>query len=347
MKTKFLHYIAFCLGLIILLGSCKKEQNQVTTNGGIPGKVTASSTNIVLNKSKTTGKDTSVLFTFTKADFGFNAAVNYQLQIDSLGDNWKKPQTVTVSTGIFNQAVSTLDFNSLLLKLNLKPANAAQIQVRLASSATANLSTVYSEPITLTVTPFSIASSVYVPGAYQGWAPDAADSLTSPTSNGIYTGIINFTGTDPNFKITTARNWSTTTYGVGATTGTVSTTGDNLKATASGALELTLNTNNQTLVITPQWSIIGDASPGGWSNDTNLFLDKKKNIWYITVKLKSDGSQAIKFRFKNDWTVNLGGSGGTLQQGGDNIIIPKTAANGDNYAITLSTTSNTYTLIKQ
>jgi hypothetical protein len=88
---------------------------------------------------------------------------------------------------------------------------------------------------------------------------------------------------------------------------------------------------------------------GGWNTDTNLFLDKTTNTWYTTTTLVSNGTQAIKFRFANNWTVNLGaGAGpGVLSTGGGNITIPATAAGGDTYKITLDVNNNSYTLVKQ
>jgi starch-binding outer membrane protein SusE/F len=347
MRRIFTIYPALCLGLLLLFASCKKEEPQAIVTNGTPGTVTASSSTIVLNKAKSAGGDTSVIFNIVKANFGYSAAIGNVLQIDSMGDNWKKPQAITMAANASKQVVSTLDFNTLLLKLNLAPSKPAQIQVRLVSSVSNNLTSGYSPVITMTVTPFSIASSVYVPGAYQGWAPTTADSLVSATSNGIYSGIISFTGSDLTFKITNEKDWNGISYGAGSAPGTTSTTGGNLTAPLSAGLLVTLNINNNTITYTPQWSIIGDATAGGWGADTDMYYDKSKKLWYITATLVSDGTQAMKFRFANDWTVNLGGGNGTLTQGGGNITIPKTAAAGDVYKITLDPVANTYTLLKQ
>jgi starch-binding outer membrane protein SusE/F len=341
--NKFLILFAF---IAAIASSCKKDETQVVAGNGTAGTLSASATSIVLDKTKVDASDTSISFTITKADFGYNAAVSTVLQIDSMGDNWKTPQTIIVANNATRKTLSTSEFNSALLKLNLPPGKQSQVQVRAMHSISSRLPSIYSNVLTLTVTPFSLVTYVYVPGAYQGWNPGAADSLASATGNGIYSGVINFTGSDLNFKITTARNWNNA-YGAGATAGTVSTSGGNLLAPATGGLLLTLNTNNNTLTMEPQWSIIGDATPGGWGSDTNMFLDKTTNTWNITTTLKSDGGQAFKFRFKNDWAVNLGGSGGTLTAGGANITVPKTATAGDTYKITLNPTANTYTLIKQ
>ncbi|MBO9204276.1 MULTISPECIES: SusE domain-containing protein [Niastella] len=344
MRKIFILCAAWCAGLALMLAACNKTGSLTYLGNGIPGSVTASSTKIVLDISKMTTTDTSVLFTIKNANFGYDAAIANELQFDSVGDNWAKPQSVTLNAGATTLSYTTYNLNALALKLGLHTNAAGQVLVRLKS--TLSTITVFSDAVTLTVTPFSAASSVFVPGAYQGWNPASADSLVSETSNGIYTGVINFTGSDLGFKITTAKNW-TAAYGQGSTAGTVSLSGGNLTAPGNGGYLLTLNTDLLTLTFTPQWSVIGDAA-GGWSADSQMYLDKTNNTWYVTTKLKSDGTNTIKFRFKNDWGTNLGaGAGaGTLSSGGSNIIIPATAAGGDNYKITINPTGLTYTLLK-
>ncbi|OQP57273.1 hypothetical protein A3860_12015 [Niastella vici] len=345
MKKIFILCAAFCAGLALMLASCKKTGSLAYLGNGTAGAVTASSSKIVLDVSKISAADTSVLFTIKSASFGYDAAITNELQFDSVGDNWAKPVSVTMGAGATTLSYTTYNFNTLAMKLGLHINAAGQVQVRLKS--TVSTVTVYSDPITLTVTPFSAASSVYVPGAYQGWSPASADSLVSETSNGIYTGVINFTGSDLAFKITSAKNWASA-YGQGSTSGTVSLSGGNLTAPGIGGYLLTLNTDLLTLIFIPQWSVIGDAA-GGWSTDTQMYLNKTNNTWYVTMKLTSDGTKTIKFRFKNDWGTNLGaGSGtGTLSAGGSNITIPATASGGDTYTITINPTALTYTLVKQ
>ena len=345
MKTLLTKFLAFGSIGLLMLASCKKDETKTMATAGTAGTVTASAATLVMDKSKANSADPAVTFTFKSADYGFKAATSNVLQIDSMGDNWSKPQSITVSAKSTTQSFSTNDFNAILLKLRLPTDKSSQIQVRLSSAISNTISPVYTAPLTLTVTPYSLASSLYVPGAYQGWHPSSADSLVSPVSDGSYSGIINFTGTDLTFKVVTSRSesWNGTNYGAGTDAGTISSTGGNLTAPADGGLLVTVNTNNNTITYTPQWSIIGDATSGGWDNDTDMFYDKAHDTWYITANLVSDGTKGLKFRFKNDWTINLGGPSGTLSQNGPNISIPVSGT----YIITLDANKNTYTLTKQ
>ena len=345
MKRVLTKFLAISGIALLMLASCKKDENKAVATGGKPGALQASATTVVLDKTDLTS--TAVTFNWTASDFGYKAAVTNVLQIDVTGDNFATPKEYPMGAKALVQAFTTMDFNALLLKLNLPTGVPSQVQARIKSSINATTTPVYSNVLGLTVTPFSLVSYVYVPGAYQGWHPETADSLESPVSNGVYNGIINFTGADLNFKVNSNRDWNHTNYGL--LNGAFSSAGNagNFLAPADGGILITFDLNNSTIVYTPQWSIIGDATPGGWGSDTNMLYDKVHDTWYITAKLVSDGGQAVKFRFKNDWTINLGGSGGTLTQNGANITVPNTGAAGAMYAITLNANNNTYTLVKQ
>jgi|GEM_PF-1609735 len=73
--------------------------------------------------------------------------------------------------------------------------------------------------------------------------------------------------------------------------------------------------------INPSWGIAGSATINGWDGlSIELTETDKKGIWTINnVKLKEG---EIKFRFNNDWTINLGDNkNGRLKIEGDNIKI--------------------------
>lgn len=102
----------------------------------------------------------------------------------------------------------------------------------------------------------------------------------------------------------------------------------------------------QSMTVTPfytpvsihTWGIVGSATPNGWGGPDYVMDDGDATGTYTaTVKLVVG---EIKFRFDNNWNNNLGGSNGTLTQGGANIAI---AAAGT-YTITLNTNNNTYTI---
>jgi CubicO group peptidase (beta-lactamase class C family) len=58
--------------------------------------------------------------------------------------------------------------------------------------------------------------------------------------------------------------------------------------------------------ITPQWGITGSALPGGWNaKDIKLYEQTEtRGYWTSDTIRVNDG--VIKFRYNNDWTINLG-----------------------------------------
>ncbi len=97
-------------------------------------------------------------------------------------------------------------------------------------------------------------AKLWVPGAYQGWAPDVAPTISDEDGDGIFVGIVEITGEDLNFKFTSQANWDGPNYGAGEADGSLSTdpTAGNLNVPAAGSYEFTVNTNEDVLT----WSYI-------------------------------------------------------------------------------------------
>jgi hypothetical protein len=181
---------------------------------------------------------------------------------------------------------------------------------------------------------------LYVPGAYQGWDPATAESIVSPTSNGIYTGIISFPEANSEFKITTERNWANS-YGQTADGKLAFNGGGNIKAPRAGNLEIEVNTTANTISFKDHnWGIIGSATPKGGDADTDMKFDNANQVWKLTVSLTAG---EIKFRKNHDWGTNFGGANGSLIAGGANIAV----ANAGTYDIVVDFNANTYTLTKK
>ena len=100
----------------------------------------------------------------------------------------------------------------------------------------------------------------------------------------------------------------------------------------------------KTLKVTPyfdeikasEWGVVGSATPNGWNGpDIKMWNSTDGNL--VAYATLSAGE--IKFRKNNDWSVNLGGSNGTLSSGGSNI-----AVTAGTYKITINVSKNTYTI---
>jgi hypothetical protein len=330
MKTVLTKFIAVSSIPLLMLTACKKNDPIVKTNGGTAGTLSSNTQNLVLQKASFTDTTKVIKFTFTKPEFGFSAAVNNTLQIDSMGDNWKKPQSYTLPAKTYSQGFSTADFNTLLLKMNLAAGLSNKIQVRVQHALSAS-SYVYSNVLTLDVTPFNLISYLWVPGTYQNsdpnkqWIPPAADSLVSPTDNGVYTGYVYFDAGGI-FKVTTAKDWNHTNYGDGGGGGKISSSGGNLNSPGAGLYFVTVDLNANTIkyqAYQHTWSLIGDADVD-WSTDFQMPFVQNDNAYEVVTTLKSTGG--FKFRADNDWAISYGNptpiTGQLTSSNGGNLTAP-------------------------
>jgi hypothetical protein len=314
MKTTLIKLLALSGIAILLMPACKKSDTLVTSNGGTAGTLTVNSTTPALTKATVADTKTQIVtFSFTNATYNFTAAVTNTLQIDVPADNWKNPTSVTFAAGVLSQSYNTLDFDNLLLKLGLKGGVAATVNVRLVQAVSNQVAPIYSNVLTLNVTPFYLTSWIYAVGAFQGWNATSPDSLMSATGNGVYTGIINFTAGNNEFLILPAKNFNNkyATNETGAPTATVAYNApNNLKApTTAGQYFVTYNQAAGTITfqLANTYSAIGNTvgDAGGYSNDVPLtkFVNDGVTGWTGLVSFTTGN---FKIRQNNDWSFSWG-----------------------------------------
>ncbi len=88
-----------------------------------------------------------------------------------------------------------------------------------------------------------------------------------------------------------------------------------------------------------QWGLVGSATVNSWDGPDMNMYESGADQYAIYANLVAG---EMKFRFNNDWGVNLGDNDtdGTLEPGGANIPVPSDGL----YYITLNTANNTYTI---
>ena len=153
---------------------------------------------------------------------------------------------------------------------------------------------------------------LYMAGDANGWKQ--IDVLNS--DDGVH-----FTGymylNQEGFKFCSQPNWDGTNYG-GAFFGQES---DNIMMTQkAGFYQVEVDLSAQTYTLTPfTIGIIGNATPKGWSGDTDMTYNPEERCWELKNVKLSDGE--MKFRHTNDWSLNWGGPLDALVQDGANIAI--------------------------
>ena len=341
------------LTLITLTGfySCSKKENKVILN---PDNISAPVIKGLADGASLTftkaNRDSTLLFTWSPASYGFNTAIDYYLQVDNQGNNFQKAMTVghTKSKDSLQIVVNALNNKILLLEQDPEVPLSLDVSFRVIAIINSHVDTAFSKPVNVTITPFYIPiiyPQLYVPGAYQGWSPGTADSIGSLNSDGNYEGYI-YMDVATEFKFTSARDWGHINYGYAAA-GELSTDGGagNLSVSDSGFYKFNVNTTDLTWTyLKTTWGLIGDATPGGWDTDTPMHYSPATQLWTVTLNLTAN---SIKFRANGSWALNYGSdkNDGKLQEGSNtNIAIPKAG----NYTVILdlSHTVYKYKLIK-
>jgi starch-binding outer membrane protein SusE/F len=339
MKKKSLLY--FLVAGIMILASCTKEEVGPVIQDPTAPVITAPATGLVLELSELNAADT-ITFTWSAAtDYGFAAAVSYKVQLSLPGDNFGNPLTLISSTELGGQ-ITKGELNNMLMAAELAPSVAVDLQVRVAASVSDVVPSAYSEALTMSVKPYRVIVNypkLYVPGSYQGWAPDKAPVLSSLLSNEKYEGYIWFADANTNFKFTAGPNWDKN-WGDDGADGTMEPNGANIVAVDPGFYKINVDVPALTYTfLKTTWGFVGDAT-GSWDVDQLMTFDAATGTLSKTLDLAVG---KIKFRANGAWDINLGDNKTnlSLEYGGDDIPI----ATAGNYTITLDLRGPIYTYV--
>ena len=315
-------FVAFA-SLIMMTAACKKESEVYTvkSDASVTG-LAASNSNIVLTESAE--NDTVARFSWAASDFGNNNPVTYTLQLSTPADTaggWAKAKSYIVESNELKYGFTGKALNGILLGMEMPGETAADVvfrvkaEVKQFNGSTSTIPPVFSVPVKIKVTPYSgdvvYSSFLWVPGNYQGWNPGAAPKLVSVKSDKIFEGYVDLQAGE--FKLTAQPNWEPMAYGDGGDEKLIEANyaGGNFNASSSGYYFLYANLNTMKYkFIKTAWGVIGDATPGGWDNDTDLTYDSNTKKWSVTLVLKAAGS--FKFRANDAWQMAMGVKDGKL-----------------------------------
>ena len=349
--------------LAVLLGCEKDEVRTVVHVNTPPQWATAGGGSYVFLEEDV--NDPFQTFTWTKADFGFQAPTSYTVEFDFAGASFSDPQIVGVTTNL-QFPVTVGEMNNKLLAAEAVSGVASDIEFRTYAAVHTDVDTLYSNLISMNITPYDVVvayTAMYVPGSYQGvwdaslgWGGwDPANEFTkvySVANDGAYEGYLYFNEAETGLKFSQVPAWEGP-YEVAdpeadGKSGTLQIGGGNdIKVTNTGfpiyyLVKADLNALTYSFTAT-DWGLIGDATAGGWDSDEDMTYDPVSDTWSITTDLTA---AKIKFRANDDWAINYGdplGNGKLVQDGADIIIDA-----AGNYTITmnLSEAIYTYTIVQ-
>ena len=301
--------------VILLVTSCNKEA-EITklTVIHFPQTLTGSTNSVVLTDK--TDSMQVLSFTWAAVSYGIKAPVTYTVQFDVPSDTttttpWSKAVEVPVGNDILTKAILGIDLNNIAI--NSLGLNSGEVSTMVARIKSFVDRPAFSNSLTFAITPYVKPvvivgfPSLWVEGDFQGWSPAKAPTIVSVKSNTIYEGYIYIpSGGTNQFKLLSSPDLNHIVYGSGGT-GLLSTatSAGNLSVATDGYYELScdLSTLKWTASKTT-WSILGDATPGAWTTDTEMAYDPTNKVWTVTCNMILAGS--FKFRANNAWTIDFG-----------------------------------------
>jgi len=362
---KYLFKLAFAACLFLsVLAACTKQSNPYFSKGTAP--VLTSSVTSIAPKASDSLKN-AVVFTWTNPKYATDSStVKYVLQIDSSGRNFSKAVGITL-TGARVDSLTARDINTIALGFGFSYNVAYKMDVRVVSSYANNNEQYNSNTVTLTFTPYVTPPKIAPPASgtlflvgdatQGGWSnpvPVPTQQLEKIDSV-TYGGVFNLIGGKQYLLLPVNGDWSHK-YSVadnslpGLSDG--GSFGYDLSANfpgpaASGWYKIIVSFQQGVFSVTPYTQvlpdslfIVGDATPGGWSNPvpepSQVFTRVNATQFTLTLSL-TGGKQYLFLPVNGDWSQKFavadnsisglwaGGSFGYYTSGGANFPGPATS----------------------
>ncbi len=337
-------YIMFSLALALLWTACSERELDPVFSPSENPVLTAPSNGQSFVITEETLEEQFGVFTWMAPSVGFDAAPIYTVEMDVTDGSFMESSPVVGTLDGLSLTVMNDVLNNELGLKGIPPDVASDIYFRVKAELTSEV-ILYSEPITLEIVPFAAPinySFLHVPGSYQGWNPADSSTIVFARSGGVnYDGYIYFNDPGALYKFTDGPSWDNN-WGDNEPDGILDPGGiGNDIPINDGAGMYYLTADLNSLEHTNErrdWGIVGDATPGGWDNDTPMEWDDSRKVLSVTADMTTG---FFKFRANNNWDVNFGDTfnNGRLSQDGGDISIDSDG----NYTIDLIITVGDYT----
>lgn len=337
----------------------------------VPIKLAPSSTNPV-TLSVTNGSDEALSFAWNASKYGDNE-IDYALQLDTVGGDFKNPQIFKYGTSL-NASLIANDLNTAIINAGVLGGSTKNIEFRVVSylgSAYTN-PLVYSDTVAINVTTYvPVPDNLYIvgdatPGGWNNPVPIPSQQFSKVDAYS-FSIIVNLNAAPASYLFLPVNgDWSHKYGGASATGGTLlkdnDVPGSNTPGPASSGLyKITVNFQTNSYSVTPvtvpsNLYIVGDATAGGWANPvptpSQQFTQVSPGVFAIITNLNAPPASYLFLPVNGDWGHKFGGAtdgtetdGGTLLADNDvpgsNTPAPATAGL---YKIVVNFASNKYTV---
>lgn len=311
----------FLSAAALLFASCENdmEKVQLGTDGSFIAPVMNNVGNVIVNADNSDAE--TVVFSWTKADFGAPTQISYSLYVEYNGKSGLVGTTPSTMLAVSKGDLNGVLMNELGVAANETAAVTAYVTAKI--SGTDLYETIASNKTnTFNVTTFEAALKwYYCCGNFSGsWDIDNAPQIfeTKGGSN-TYSAMMDFNDGGAAlsyFKITELRSWSGANWGFNYLTpgwGNL----DPDQGDSNLSLDISKNTIWKITVKTTTMTI--DAEPVGntisliggyndWGADDMFTYDYKTNSW-VTDPIDFASDSDIKARLNKDWATSWGQTG--------------------------------------
>jgi hypothetical protein len=290
-------------------------------------------------------------FVWTEANFGQDVAINYEVQLDKVGNEFANPQSLGAVISGTQLSVSQETLNGAVLDAGGEAFVESAYEVRVKASVNDTFEPMYSNITLISVVPYvAIDPVLFLVGNPQGyyglseWSPTTALEMryTGDGTTKLFEAYVKV-AIGNGFKFVSAQaDWGTLegNFGTigGAQDGNIENSGGSgdiriAEIDGSGLYYIQADMDNLTYkAVKMNWGIIGNATPGGWDGETAMVYDFGLNQFSIATALV-DGE--LKFRARNasqfiygeeeNWKFNIGNTTPPVTYDGNSGNFPITA----------------------
>jgi hypothetical protein len=320
---KFFKSIFAILLIVAFLHSCSDDTLKSVIEPPADGKfLLANSVSEIVLDQKDADKNIAVTLNWdNKSWYGIDTPFSYTLQMDKGDGGFLNPLEIPITSGN-NLSLTHSDLNAKAFALDLAPAVASKVNVRLKANLKYGAVPIYSNVSTLTITPYKtlilkypMPAELYLQGdaVPSNWGTPVTDIQKMTQIDDHRFGlIIALTGGKTFAAISVASNWSDPAYVTLDTntnpqsSGTFEPRGSQtnpawggnniLSPAVSGVYQVIFDFTAGTYSITPtdlmpaptELYIIGDATTNGWNAPGNAQkFTKAGDTFTLTTTLKS------------------------------------------------------------
>ena len=280
---------------LFAFSSCEKDEDQavLTINSSSLALADLSADSYILDRDAS--DEAFEEFTWSKADFGFDASITYVLELDSVTNEFANPVVLATLNNKLAYSLTVGALNELLVKRGFATGEAVELEFRVVASVSANADEIVSPIQTATITPYATSfPPIYMCGAATGgwdWTKGVEVLSTAPDQ---YQTVAYFISGET-FRFFAQANWGPTSYNypyfttVAAGLENALDDDKNFRVTsATGYYRISCNLKTKVVdfvsVPEPKMFMTG-AALGGWDWTTNYvqMTFVKDNVWTATT----------------------------------------------------------------